>query len=239
MIDILGLKRIVVIVVLVAINVVLASATYMYLVPQKYNREFLLNSVSTENQQKQAEIRNMQVGLDEIERQKGAYESLVKKRFFYNQNRREAERILLEIQDRSGVLSALVGISPGDVEENEAADKAGYKVFSSPIKISIEAMSDVAIYRYIELLKKYFPGDVFIDHMAFKRANEMDSELLKTISKGDDVVLVEGDIDMTWRTMVKDSEVKKIMVNSGDGQANQNALQGGYSQDYGVVDDGY
>ena len=90
MIGVLGIKRVAVLVVLVALNGFLAAASYMYLAPELQTKERQLRSDRSQVSTLRNDIDRMQIEFDQLEEQKEEFEKLAQDGFFKDQSRRQA-----------------------------------------------------------------------------------------------------------------------------------------------------
>lgn len=204
MIRILGLKRIILLGLLVVLNVLLAAAVYLYMNPQEVKKQRELQGVQGEIATLSDDISRMQIEFDDIERQKSRFQELVNDGFFRDQSRREAEELIRRIQVSSNVVTASASIASGEVVDDEEAAKAGYKILKSPVSLTIEALDDVDVYRYLYMVQRYFPGYITYEKLTMERMAAVDASVLRALASGATVPLVKASINMTWQTMIPD-----------------------------------
>lgn len=207
MIKILGTKRIVVIVALLAINALFAAGVYLYYAPEMLHAERRYRGHRAKISSLQSDIDRLQIEFDQLEAQRAQFEELKEKGFFGSQFRRQAEKVLEKIQQESGVISAVASIDSGTVEENEEAKKAEHKILRSPITIKIQAVDDVDVYRYIYLMENVFPSHVALTNITLTRKGDLSSTVLRGIVGGTNPPLVNADLKFVWRTMIPESEI--------------------------------
>jgi hypothetical protein len=207
MIKILGKQRIIILMVLLAVNVATGMLVYSYLVPRQTLKQQELTALKGKISTMQSDINRMQIEFDQMVERKAQFEDLKEKGFFYNQDRRRAELALQSIQEQAGVIAAVATIAPGAVEENAEAQKAEYKILKSTIKIRVDAMESVEIYRYIYMLQRAFPGHLSIVNLNMTRKMEVTGAVLREIATGKNPPLVQADLELAWRTMIPQSEV--------------------------------
>ena len=87
MIRVLGTKRILMLVFLIAINVAMATTVYMYLIPQQVKKERELKKIRGDVNTTRDDISRMQVEFDQLAEQQNQFEKLKAKGFFYDQGR--------------------------------------------------------------------------------------------------------------------------------------------------------
>jgi hypothetical protein len=207
MIRIIGIRRLVILVILLAFNGVLASAVYIYLIPEKQNveqkRRVAQNKVSTLQQ----DITLMEVEFEQLDKQQGRFDQIKADGFFQNQDRAEAKEMFSLIQKKSRVISAFVSVKPGKLVEDREAEKALHKVLVSEMSVDIKAFDDNDIYHYIDLVQKVFPGVVTLTRMEIRRDKDISSALLRAIAGGASPELVIAEIEFLWRTMIPQDQV--------------------------------
>lgn len=207
MIKILGKKRVLTLLLLVVLNAALIAAFYAYLVPHKEEKDRELRVVRGQVSSTRADIERLRVELQQIEYQKDDFEALQKDGFFTKQNRRDAKIVLEQIQQESGVISAVASIESGEFVEDQEAAKAEYKILLSEMNIDIKALRDVEIFKYISLLEDFFPGDLTVKKVTLSREEDLSATILRAIAASENMPLVEAQIQLQWRTMVPMSEI--------------------------------
>lgn len=206
MIKVLGLQRIIILLVLLAINAVLGFAVYMHFTPQQVVKERELRGVRGQASTLQADIDGLLVEFDQLDEQREEFERLKKDGFFDGQSRRKAELIFQKIQERSGVVSAVASVNAGELEDNEEAKKADHQILKSPISIRIEAVNDLDVFRYLYLINEFFPGHVAVKNIKITREADVSGTVLRAIASGKNPPLVIADLELIWRTMIPAEE---------------------------------
>lgn len=207
MIGVLGAKRVFTIVILVGINALLAASVYLYIMPQLQKQERMLRSMRSQASTVQADIDRMRIEYDQFQDQQERFEEYKKDGFFKPQDRRQAEELFKIIQKKSGVSLAAVAVTPAEIEKNQDAEKAEYKVLKSTIQIRIEALDDVDVSHYLYLVENFFPGHVTVEEVMIQRDAEITGTVLRAIAGGKNFPLVQAAVKMTWRTMIPASQV--------------------------------
>lgn len=214
MIDILGPRRLFILLALLAVNVVFAASVYYYLQPQTVTAEKRLNGAKKKVKQTQKDIDKILVEFEQLEDQQEFFDELREDGFLTAQGRREAELMLEDIQKQSGVASAKVSISSGKLEDHDEAVKVEYAVLVSPVQIKVQAMDDVDVYRYLSILQERFPGLLIAENVVMKRFRDVDNPVLRAIATGKDVPMVSADLKLSWVTMIPEKEAEAIRASS-------------------------
>lgn len=207
MIRVLGTKRVLGIVFLVAINAALAAGVYLYAMPEQVKKERELRQLRGNISTTSSDIGRLQIEFDQLEAQQAQFENLRTRGFFGTQERRQAEKIFEKIQKEAGVVSAIANIQSGSVLDDEEAQKAEHKILASPVTVRVTATDDVDVFRYIYLVEQFFPGHITIDSIKLERVAEISGTVLRAIASGANPALVTADIEITWRTMIPASAV--------------------------------
>lgn len=202
MIAILGLKRVAILMALVALTAVLGALVYLYLTPQVTNAERQLSSAKSAESQVRNDLADIEEEFARLATQQGEFEQLKADGFFSNQSRRDAEAVFVAAKAASGVNDAIVTVKPGKVVENEEAAKAAQVLLESEISVTLTAVDDIDMLAYVAYLEKSFPGHLMINSFSVARKSNISDTILRAIASGANPALVEGDLQMTWRTMV-------------------------------------
>lgn len=207
MIQIIGIKRLIILLVLITINACLAAYIYGYILPEKDKADRNLRSVRSGLSGVQADLKQMQLEFAQLEERQDRFDALKDKGYFSTQDRNDAKQLFSAIQRKSGVLSAIVNVRSGVIESNPEASKAEYKVLMSPIEVEIKAFDDNDIYNYLDIAEKSFPGHLSVDGITIKRTREVTAVLLRAIASGTSPELVTASVRMSWRTMIPEDQV--------------------------------
>lgn len=204
MINVLGFKRVAVLCVLLGLNAFLAWGVYMHLQPEKIKKDREFRVLQSENSTLARDIEDIQVEFDKLQEQRIKFDELREIGFFDRQGRREAELKLARAQTESGVISAIAKIESGKLEDNKAALKSDHKVLSSEITIEVEALSDVDVFHYIDLIEGTLPGYISVEEINLNREADLSRIVLQSIANGKNPPLVKANIRMMWKTMIAD-----------------------------------
>lgn len=222
MISKIGYKRALTIVVLAAVMAILGASSYLLFRPQTQQIETELQTAKSDAQQRQTEVDKMQTDFNLYEQEKDLYERLSKTGFFGTQNRVTAREKFNTIQKLSKVISVQYDIKPAKIDETRVPPESDFVVIESPITVSLDAVDDLDIYRFVYYLNYAFAGHITINSMELRRDKKVDLEALKQIGTGNPQPLVSAVLDLSWRTMAK-----KDTISPQDLQTDPNAAEGG------------
>lgn len=202
MIHIIGIKRIIILAVLLGVNVALGCMIYLYAMPESTKTEREIRGLRGRVSTIQADIDRMQLEFEQLDRQQESFDALKASGFFNLQDRSNARDIMKAIQEEAKVISAKASIKSGFVEQNAEAEKANHLILISPVEITINAFDDTDVYRYLEIARLKFPGALTLERLEMRRTQEVNGPILRAIAGGANPELVEAKLYMYWRTMV-------------------------------------
>lgn len=207
MIQVIGIKRIIVLLVFVVLNTVLAGFIYMYAIPQQEKTDITVRTLRNKVAGVRSDIGRIAIEFEQLEKEQDKFDKLKASGFFSLQDRSHAKDILTDIQKESKVISAVANIKSGYVDNDKDAQRANYVVLLSPIEIDITAFDDADVYRYLELARERFPGYLGIEDITITRQKDITPELLRAIASGANPELIKAKVVLIWHTMVEKSVV--------------------------------
>lgn len=207
MIDVLGVKRLLGLLVMAGLVIALAAAHYMVLMPHQEKVERELRSLEGQISTRQAETQQLRDEFAALDSIKFRYNQLQSYGFVGDQDRIFARSKINELRDKSGVLGVRYEIKPLQEEENQKIQEAGYKLLKSEIDFNIDAFDDVEIYKFIYLLNHGFPGEVNIRAINIARVRDVSVPLLQSIGSGAKTPLASGQVVVDWYTISENTEV--------------------------------
>ncbi len=207
MIEVIGLKRLVILISLVLLNLALAALTYLYIVPESFDAEKKLTRVERGVRTARSELSRMQVEFEILEKQQDRFDSLKEAGYFSTQARSDAKKLLSDIRRRSGVVSAVASVDRGVTSDSFGVSKVKYKILTSMITVNLQAFDDADIYKYVDLLQRHFPGDVTVDSLSLSKAREVNAVVLRAIASGASPALVNASLTASWSTLIPEDQV--------------------------------
>ncbi|MAZ76880.1 MAG: hypothetical protein CMH31_06225 [Micavibrio sp.] len=208
MLQILGIKKTLFLLILFSISALAFSYKFFYLVPR-------VSSIESEASLNQSDVfesgQKISDLVDNHERfveQKNRYDFIKNVNFFNDQNRLEVRKLIAEAINSSKVVSAKYNIGALKVERNSSAKEVDHKLLKTDITFDVGAIDDADIYNFILLLNHGFPGVLVIEEVGITRTKELTQPILKQIGTGVPVSLVEAKIKIVWWTMVQKDAVE-------------------------------
>lgn len=201
MIEVLGIKRIIIIGVLVVTVSVLAAAHFLMVLPQQESAQRELKTIENNISSTRANIQKLQEDFATLGQVRSRFDAVKQYGFFFDQNRVIARSKINEMKTASGVLSAKYTMGAVEDFEDEKLKSVKYKLMQSPVKFNIQAYDDVDVYKFIYLLNYGFPGTVQIKMVTIERTLDVSSALLRNIGTGSKTPLVNAIIQADWYTV--------------------------------------
>lgn len=213
MISVIGVKRILILVVLVGLNLLMAGFIYLYALPESDETERSIRALRGQSATVQSDIDRMELEFEQLGLQQERFDKLKASGFFNLQDRSLAKDLMKSIQEDSRVISAIASIKSGYLEKDDEAEKSQHTLLVSPIEIQIKAFDDTDIYRYIDFAQTKFPGVLTLEKVDIRRIKDVNATILRAIAAGGNPELVEAQVSMLWTTMVPMSAVQEGIKN--------------------------
>ncbi len=213
----IGAKRFFVLVVCGGVFAVLSLYAYAIIMPQESARKKQRDAAFAEVAQTRADIEKMRSDLVTFETQKQLFEKLNKIGFLNDQNRVLTRARFESLQGLSKIVSAKYEIKAAKITENELSENTGYVTMQSPISLSISAIDDLDIYRFIYYLNYGFPGHIKIINIKIERSGEVTPEALKQIGAGQPPQIISAIMELEWTTMAKKDSIPAEVLGGADG----------------------
>ena len=203
MIGKIGFKRLLLLLVLACVLGVAFAASEFLFKPKVVQTQQKLNNAMAEMGQLNGEIEKMRADFVLFEKQKDFFEAISKMGFFNDQDRVLARERFDTMQKLSKIISARYEIKAANLLTEESPVETGFVVMESPITVTLSAVDDLDIYRFIYYLNYGFPGHVTINSVAIERKQEITPTILKQIGTGNPPEIISAQLELDWRTMAR------------------------------------
>ena len=208
MIKLIGIKRALILAVLLAANVAIAGIFFLAILPMNGKANSDLAKVEGEIKTLQKKINDVKGEIADFNRNLPRYEQLKAAGFFSAQDRFQMERDLNAIQEKSRVDGFGYTVSEVQTLENAEAKKSKSRVIKSQINISNPyAITDVEFYRLLNTMMRDFPAHVRLQSFSVARKEELDNETLAKIRTQELRSLLSASAVFEWMTIVPDDTV--------------------------------
>lgn len=202
MIEVLGIRRIVIVAIMVAVNAVLGAGLYLYAMPESEKLERDLRSVRGQIGSTRGETETLRSDYELIQRQRDYFEELQDVGFINDQNRLLARRRIAVVREYTRVLNAEYNISPAQTQRHDKLRDVGHHILSTSMSIQVEALDDIDLYNFIYWMENGFPGHVSLERLSLERLREMNDVMLRQMGSGTAMPMVRANMTFSWRTMM-------------------------------------
>lgn len=214
MISSIGYKKSLLLLILVGLFAFLAFSTYFMFQPKAESSKAELQKLEAQATALQSDIDQMRQDFAQFDSKKALFENISRMGFFNDQNRVLARERFDTLQKLSKIMSARYEIRPAKIFSQDVPIETGFVVMESPITITLSALDDIDIYRFIYYLNYGFPGHIAIDRLEIKREGEVSPEILKAIGRGNPSALVTATMELQWRTMARKESIAPETLSS-------------------------
>lgn len=180
---------------------------YLYALPKHQEYEQSVRNLRAQVVSRQDEVSQLKLELEQLVSRKNDYEKLREQGFFLTQDRVLVREKINEVQRLSGVLSAKYSVDAAHCEYTDDLDTIDYVLLNSPVQITIEALDDRDIYKFVNFIDSMFPGYVKKESLNMLKLGPVNSASLKNIGSGNPQPLIKGDLIFSWYTMVPRNNV--------------------------------
>ncbi|MCB1556587.1 MAG: hypothetical protein KDJ15_04650 [Alphaproteobacteria bacterium] len=204
MINLIGIRRLILIGVLVAVNVCLALAVFWYLVPDNERLDRQVRSVKGQVSGKRVEVDQMRIEFDQIQDKRAYFNALKEAGLLDPQDlysRIWMERRIGEMQEIARLRSAEVQISAPEILDNPFTRESNYGLVDTRVTVKVDAVKDTEIYNFLYWMENGFPGHASIVEMALDRKNDISDVTLRQIGTGTPVTMMTGQVVFSWKTL--------------------------------------
>ena len=203
MIKLIGLRRIILFLCFLGINLLVSSGYFLGLAPMRDEAQMQLNAVRGQISSLQNKIMNVQKEVNSLKENQPKYQKLKDKGFFLGQDRFMIERLLENVRKKSEITS--FSFTVGNLKDvpNAKAASMNYKLVSSRIEVgNIMSPLDSNIYIFLQALADDFPQHTRIQSFDIRRTKEVTEAALSKIAIGKPVSFVDANLSFDWMTLV-------------------------------------
>lgn len=203
MIKLIGIKRALILAILLAANLAIAGIFFFGILPMRAKASAELTRVQNDISSLQGKINNVKKELADFKRNLPKYENLKSVGFFSAQDRFQLERDLNKVQEKSGLQGFSYTVSEVQTLENADAKKSKSRIIKSEIKIEKPfALVDRQFYDFVYAMMQDFPSHVRLQSFSLSRKGELDNETLAKIRSQEIRSMMDANAVFEWMTIV-------------------------------------
>jgi hypothetical protein len=202
MIKLIGLRRIIMLAVLLGINLLAASFYFLTLSPILEDAQAQLNAVDSQISGLHGKITEARQDMIFVKENLSKYQELQDKGLFMEQDRFMIDRLLQDMRGKAGLSAFSFTIEDLKDVPNANAESMGSKLVSSRINVEkIASPLDSNIYVFLQNIADAFPEHTAIRKFEIKRVAGVNEQALRDIYDGKPVSFVTADISFDWMTL--------------------------------------
>lgn len=203
MIKLIGIKRALILAILLSANLAIAGVFFFGILPMRAKASAELTKVQSDIASLQSKINNVKKELADFKRNLPKYENLKSVGFFSPQDRFQLERDLNKVQEISGLQGFSYTVSEVQTLENAEAKKSKSRIIRSEIKIENPfALVDRQFYDFVHVMMQDFPAHIRLKSFALARKGELDNDTLAKVRTQEIRSLMNANAVFEWMTIV-------------------------------------
>jgi hypothetical protein len=198
----------------IAASLVIFLALFFTLGGANSDAEGMRQRIAKDIEQAKKDLTRFQTDRKYVEDHRDQFEALLKSDRLVPHTRRVAmaELSRLATQDGlSGLNYNFKAINQNSPAAAQAKSTDAYRLSIEEIELHVSAPIDGNIYRFVRDLSDSFPGSAVVESVTLTRARTVTDDMLRLVAAGQDAKLVEGQINISWRTaqaLEKDNNAK-------------------------------
>lgn len=227
MIKLVGIKRLLVVIVLLGINLAVLAGYFMVLAPQMEDIQMQLRTADAQIFELSGKISNIKKDMVFLKENMPRYQALRDHGLFQEQDRFLVNRVLGDIRVKNNLSGLSFTIQ--DVREmpNKDADAIGYRLSRSRVDITIiSVLFDRDIYGFMQDISNALPGHVYIKDFTVKRVAEVNEANLKSIADGASIGFVNSNFSFDWLTLLSKPDDAAVPGAAGQNAASPAGFRG-------------
>ncbi|MDE1151904.1 MAG: hypothetical protein PW788_05135 [Micavibrio sp.] len=219
MIKLIGIKRIIVLAILLGINVAIAIAYFLIFEPMRSETEEKLNGITTEISTLQGKIQNTKQDLIDYKINLPKFKQLKGMGFMSAQDRFQLSRDLNDVRTGAGVAGFSFRVDDIKKIENADATAAQMQLINSHISVdNVSSVLDINFYDFLDKMEINFPAHLRINDFTIERKDPVNADTLRKIAAQQPVSLISAKASFDWLTMIPVPPVDPNNPNAPRGQ---------------------
>ncbi|GEM_PF-5205803 len=198
--DLIGIKRTIILGILLGANVGLYVFSQVLFAPQMEKATKELSKVKRQSSRYQKDLNAIKNDFDALGGQQEIFNKLTEKKFFGDVSMPVQLEALDLISQQTGV-DALVKVSAPREMKLSGMDRVDWVMVKREIVIDIKAFDDVDIYRYLDRLQRELPGYLKLKDVSIRRTADYSADMLREIIRGKFPDIVTASLNYDWYLM--------------------------------------
>lgn len=199
----IGIKRLILLAVLLAMNVIFFIVSSVFFAPQIENNTRNLQQVQREVSRYQKDLHSIKSDLTQLDDQKSVFERLKTRKFFEALDLSKQEALFTQLAEREGVEASFT-VTPSVPVSAPELERAGWKLSRRSVTVKINALDDVDVYHYIHGLSEELSGYIKFKDLNIRRNLDFSLDTLRAIARGEFPAIIDADLVFDWYNAVSD-----------------------------------
>lgn len=198
--DLIGIKRTVILAILLGANIGLYGFSQVLFAPQMEKISKDLSKVKRQSSRYQKDLNAIKNDFDALGGQQEIFNKLTEKKFFGDVSVPTQLDAMDLISQQTGV-DALVKISAPREMTLSGMDRVDWVMVKREVVIDIKAFDDVDIYRYLDRVESELPGYLKVKDVTIRRNADYSADMLREIIRGKFPDIVTASLSYDWYLM--------------------------------------
>lgn len=203
MIKMIGIKRLLMLGILLGINVALLVAYLFVVEPMRSEAQQKSDGISSEISDLQNKIQNTKQDLADFKRDLPKFKELQGKGFMSTQDRFQLSRDLNDVRNAAALAGFSFNVDDIKNVDNAEAKAAQEQLILSRITVdNVTSILDINFYDFIDKMQTMFPAHVRLESFSIERKDPVNQATLQKIAAKQPVSLFTAKASFDWLTMI-------------------------------------
>jgi hypothetical protein len=199
----IGLKRAIILAVLLLINVLIAGVYFLQVMPMAEESARKLNEVNGQIASTSQKISSIKADLETFKVTLPQYRELEAKGFTLPQDRFRMSRDLDAVRLKAELAGFKFTINDIRRVESPDVDPTPMQLIYRRIKVdNVESLLDINIYNFIDAMQRDFPAHTRFQSLQIRRKDPLNGAALAKIQRREKVDLITAEAQFDWLTIV-------------------------------------
>jgi hypothetical protein len=199
----IGLKRAIILAVLLAINVAIAAVYFLQVMPMAEESQRKLDEVSGQIASTGQKISSIKADLETFKVTLPQYKELERKGFMLPQDRFRMSRDLDTVRLKAELAGFKFTITDIKRVENPDIDPTSMQLVYRRIRVdNVESLLDINFFNFIDAMQTDFPAHTRFQSFQIRRKDPLNGAALVKIQKREKVDLITAEAQFDWLTVI-------------------------------------
>ncbi len=203
MIKMIGIKRLILLGILLGINIALVVAYFFVVEPMRSSAQEKSDGISADITSLQGKIQNTKQDLADFKRDLPKFKELQGKGFMSTQDRFQLSRDLNDVRNAAALAGFSFTVDDIKKVDNAEAQAAQEQLILSRLTVdNVTSILDLNFYDFIDKMQSMFPAHVRVENFSIERKDPVTQATLQKIAAKQPVSLFTAKATFDWLTMI-------------------------------------